>query len=183
VPNITWNSPTYFVSYVESLFLQLEAKMMMNAPPAELEGLYTNAIDEDCSRRGLPSDADLGNIYDQAYGYASFPLSGSKTEQYEMIIKQKWVALVNDNPLEAFFDINRTHIPARSEFSPGDEDFDFDHYPGCELLQSVESVLAPGQLPKRLLFPATEKGKNPNTPQTQSINVPVWWEVTNPSVE
>jgi len=183
VPNITWDTPTYFISYVESLFLQLEAKMMMNASPAELEALYISAIEEDCSRRGVPSDADLGNIYDQAYGYANFPLLGSKNEQFEMIIKQKWVALVNDNPLETFFDINRTHIPGKSEFSPGDEDFDFDNYPGGELLQSVESVLAPGLLPKRLLFPATEKGKNPHTPPTQSINVPVWWEVANPSVE
>jgi len=40
---------------------------------------------------------------------------------------------------------------------------------------SKNSVLAPGLLPKRLVFPEAEKQANPNTPAQVPLSTPVWW--------
>ncbi len=173
-------TPTYFISLTESKFLQAEAKMIIDASETEVEALYIEAIDANCNRYGIIADA--ANIYE---GYAIFP-SGDKTAQFEMLMMQKWVAMANGQGLEAFFEHNRTHIPKISAISPGDSNWDVDNYVPGEFTVSVEGngILTPPRLfPKRLLFSSTERSQNPNVPATVELNVPVWWEVENPSVE
>lgn len=182
-PIIEVLDPVYFISAVESKFLQAEAQMMRNAGAAVVEALYIEAINLNCANLGgdAPSMAET-NIYGST-GYAIFPTAGTKTEQYEMLMMQKWIALADGQNLEAFFERNRSGIPKISAKSPGDDGWSNDSYLGGEFLNSVQSVLPRGVFPKRLLYSATERSKNPNVPATEEIYVPVWWEVANPSVE
>lgn len=73
------------------------------------------------------------------------------------IIVQKWIASANKNTIEAFFDYNRTGYPAMSE--------------------SLTSTFNPGQRPKRLFFPDSERKTNPNTPAKVALYTPVWWAI------
>ncbi len=184
-PVIEALDPVYFFSLSESKFMQAEALMMRNAAPADVELLYKDAIYNNCIRYGIEKDSvDSYILHDT---YAAFPVSGTKTEQFEMLMFQKWIALANGQGLEAFFEHNRTNIPAESPISPGYDGWNVATYKAQYLGQftvSVQGVLAPPErFPKRLLFSATERSKNPNCPATVSMNVPVWWEVLNPSVE
>lgn len=81
-----------------------------------------------------------------------YPYNGIKS-----IIVQKWIAATNKNNIEAFFDYNRTGYPAMSE--------------------SLTSTFNPGQRPKRLFFPDSERKTNPNTPAKVALYTPVWWAI------
>jgi len=81
----------------------------------------------------------------------TYPYNGIQS-----IIEQKWVAATNKRAIEAFFDYNRTGYP------------NF-------LTQSSISVLQPGERPKRLYFPASERKSNVNTPARVALTVKVWW--------
>jgi hypothetical protein len=81
----------------------------------------------------------------------SYPYNGIQS-----IIEQKWVAATNKRAIEAFFDYNRTGYP--NFFT-----------------ESSISVLQPGQRPKRLYFPASERKSNVNTPAKVALTVKVWW--------
>ena len=74
----------------------------------------------------------------------------------ESILVQKWVAATNKNNIESFFDYNRTGYP------------DF-------FSESLTSVLQPGQRPKRLFFPDSERKTNANTPAKVALTEKVWW--------
>ncbi|MCD6557383.1 MAG: SusD/RagB family nutrient-binding outer membrane lipoprotein [Bacteroidales bacterium] len=188
LPNKTPFDPVYFISYTESLFLQAEAKMILNAPATEIEELYKQAVDENCNRynsfSSVPIDPEL--IYG-AGKYGRFPVSGTKTEQFNVLMMQKWIAMANGQDLEAFFDHNRTHIPKESPISIQDPDWDENEYVLNHLGEftvSAQGVLPPdNSFPKRLLFSSTERSKNSNTPPSKPIYTPVWWEVSNPSAE
>jgi hypothetical protein len=81
-----------------------------------------------------------------------YPYEGIKS-----IIVQKWIAATNKNNIEAFFDYNRTGYPTMSE--------------------SLTSTFNPGQRPKRLFFPDSERKTNPNTPAKVALYTPVWWAI------
>ncbi len=182
LPNIDPLNATYFISASESKFLQAEAVMMRGAAASDVETLYKEAVILNCSRYGVSASDAESKIFKSSY--AKFPLTGTKTAQYFVIMMQKWVAMSNGQGLEAFFEQNRTDIPKLSAISPQDDNWDEDDYEPGEFTVSVQCVLPPPQrFPKRLLFPATERSKNPNTPASKNLNVPVWWEVENPSVE
>lgn len=182
-PNIGPMDYTYFISKTESLFLQAEAQMILNASASEVEALYIAAVFANCSRYDI-DEPNAQAVYAN-WGYAPFPVSGTKTEQFETLMMQKWVAMANGQGLEAFFEHNRTHIPKISEYSLGDTEWDESNYVPGEFTVSVEGAgILAGQFPKRLLFSATERSKNPdNIPTAEPLSSPVWWEIANPSVE
>lgn len=194
-PRIHPLQPVYFISKAESKFMQAEVavlgwgngedpgelyKAAIDADIDRLESIYSEEI-ADGSEPELSIIEDRGLIYNPDYGKSPFPTYGTVEEQIEAIIVQKWIAFTNRQGVEAFFEHNRTGYPRVNELNPEDEGF-FDEgtpvgYTPGYFTESIESVLPRGEFPKRLLFPASEKSKNPNTPATEEINVPVWWDV------
>ena len=154
----------------------------MNATSVDVEAVYHEAVEASCLRYGNTDEVNPENVYYTTYG--RFPKSGSKTDQFYVIMMQKWIALANGQGLEAFFEHNRTDIPKESAISRQDEEWVEEEYEPGEFTVSIQGVLSePEKYPKRLLFSATERSKNPNIPATVERNVPVWWEVDSPSVE
>ena len=85
--------------------------------------------------------------------------AGSKVYVYngiKSIMDQKWIAATNKRSIESYFDFNRTGFPTY-------------------LTQSSTSVLNPGEKPKRLFFPDSERKANPNTPAKVALTEKVWW--------
>jgi hypothetical protein len=92
-------------------------------------------------------------------------------EKIKAISTQKWVACAYGvHFLEGFFEKNRTGYPKTSAVYSTDASY----VPG-EFVTSKNSVLGPGQLPKRLVFPLLETQANPNAPALVPITTPVWW--------
>lgn len=105
-------------------------------------------------------------------GVYAYPAAGTFDQKLEVIITQKWVSMAGTKQgLEAFFERNRTGIPKESPVEATDDTY----VPG-QVTFPVEGVTG-GLYPKRLLFPDTERSRNPNTPAQEPITKPVWWDV------
>ncbi len=162
--------PVYFISKVESYFLQAEA-CMLGWGSENPKNLYEEAIKAHFERLGM--EGDPADIYGPGK-YAEYP-DGTEEENLEAIIVQKWVSMANVQGMESFFEHNRTGYPRESDILPGDDDYPDNVEPG-EFTVSVTGVLAPPILfPRRLLFPSSEQSKNPNVPSVESLNTPIWW--------
>ncbi|MCD4792470.1 MAG: SusD/RagB family nutrient-binding outer membrane lipoprotein [Bacteroidales bacterium] len=168
-PYVYPTQPVYFISAVESKFLQAEACLIYDLGDGET--LYKEAVDLDFSRRGIDAQ-DADEVYGD-YGYQKY--NGDTDDRLEAIIVQKWIALTNSQGMETYFEHNRTGFPKESSVNPGDEDFDDDYIEG-EFTLSVTSLLPPGKYPRRLLLPSSEESKNPNFPGRIAMEIPVWWD-------
>ncbi len=146
VVNLHAETPVYFMTREESLFLQAEAQLRVNGGGAASKTLYDAAVSENFSRYGLAP------ILTGAYAY---PVAGTFDQQLQAIITQKWIAAFPGNGFEAFFDQNRTGYPTLS--------------------YSVTGSTA-GQFPRRIVYPLSERNANPNTPALVPITTPVWWD-------
>lgn len=142
-PNFPPLQPVYFFSLPETDFLVAEAQVRYGTPAAA-EAAY---------QKGIQDSYTLFNATPQPQLYASggpYAYNG-----LESIITQKWIAAVNTNAAESFFDYNRTG------------------YPTNFVVSAVSSI--GNKFPKRLLFPDSERKSNPNTPQRVPIDVKVWF--------
>ena len=84
---------------------------------------------------------------------------------------QKWASFpYGVHFIEGWFEKNRTGYPKTSPVYSTDPSY----VPG-EFVVSKNSILPPGELPKRLVFPDVERSTNPNTPTEVPITTPVWW--------
>lgn len=117
---------------------------------AEAQARYGSATDAEATFKSAVS-ASLVSA-GLAADAIVYPYDGIKS-----IIVQKWIAATNKNNIEAFFDYNRTGYPSMSE--------------------SLTSTFNPGQRPKRLFFPDSERKTNPNTPAKVALYTPVWWAI------
>lgn len=140
--------PVFFITAAESQFLQAEAKEWMGTSG---KANYDAGVAASFTRHGLDGSTFLttGSVYE-------YPTTGTFEDKQKAIITQKWVDCAIANPIESFFEFNRTHYP------------DF-------LIVSVQSVIG-SNFPKRLPFPSTESERNPNTPAQKRIDVKVWWD-------
>jgi hypothetical protein len=175
---ISATDPVYFISRAESYFLQAEAvaRGWTNGTGNDAT-LYNAGVDASFAQAGVTRPAGL-------YPY---PTSGSFATKLDTIITQKWVALAGTKQgLEAYFERNRTGIPANSAvasptptasngaytaggaLAPG-------YIPG-QFTYPAQGVTSGGKYPRRLLFPNVERTRNPNTPPQVNILVPVWWD-------
>jgi hypothetical protein len=143
------NDPVYFMSAAEVEFMIAEAKLRLGVGGEQAD--YEAGILASYTKFKIP-----GSAASAISGSYAYPASGTFDQKLAAIITQKWIASALSQPIEGFFDYNRTGYP--NIFT-----------------SSVESVLAPGKFPKRLLFPRSEHDRNPNTPAQVAIDVPVWW--------
>lgn len=159
--------PVLFISEAESYFLQAEAReRYYNGAGAK--ALYDQGVTTSFTNMGAGSSAAAFLAPGGAYEY---PSGGTLAQKIEAIIVQKWISFgYGLHYLEGFFEKNRTGYPRTSPVyatSPA-------YVPG-QIVISKNTVLAPGLLPKRLVFPDVERSRNPNTPPLVPITKPIWW--------
>ncbi|MFI1771770.1 SusD/RagB family nutrient-binding outer membrane lipoprotein [Thalassobellus citreus] len=155
-------TPVYFISLEESLFMQAEA-MERYKSGSGAKALYDAAIAENFNKWTLD-----GSTYTAPSGVYEYP-TGTFDDKLTAIITQKWLASYPGNGAEAFFEWHRTGIPATSSVPQTDVGY----VPG-EFAVSVTGVLGNG-FPQRLLYPNTETSRNANAPAVAPITTPIWW--------
>jgi hypothetical protein len=156
--------PVVFLSTAESYFLQAEARERYFSGDGAKEA-YDNGVLAAFNVLG-----EDGSSFIAPGGDYEYP-SGSLTDDIETIIVQKWASFAHGvHFIEGWFERNRTGFPKSSSVYSTDPSY----VPG-EFVVSKNSVLAPGQFPKRLVFPDAEISTNPNTPAQVPITTPVWW--------
>jgi hypothetical protein len=159
--------PVIFISLAESYFMQAEARERYYGGSGA-KALYDAGVLASFTATGNASDAatftDPGGKYE-------YPTGGTLEQKIEAISTQKWISCAyGTHFLEGFFEKQRTGYPKTSTVYSTDAGY----IPG-QFVVSKNSVLGPGQLPRRLVFPQVERQANPNTPAQVAITTPVWW--------
>lgn len=160
--------PTLFFSAAEQYFMLAEC-FSEYYTPAEAQTFYDEGVTAAFDRYGLPTEDDNGDDLIAPGGSYEFPVGGTKEEQLEAIIVQKWAALYGSHSLEAWFESNRTGYPRISAVPASNGAY----IPG-ERTYSVNGATG-GLFPKRLIFPDSEKSRNSNTPASVPLTEKVWW--------
>jgi hypothetical protein len=161
--------PVEFISAAESYFLQAEADVRYNGG-ANAKELYDQGVTT--AFAALGEDASSFIAPGGPYEWGNEEEGGAPLEPLEQIIRQKWASFAYGcHQIEGFFDKNRTGFPATSPVYSTDPSY----VPG-QFVVSKNSVLDPGQLPRRFVYPYDETSRNSNAPQTVvPITTPVWW--------
>ncbi|CAM3972807.1 SusD/RagB family nutrient-binding outer membrane lipoprotein [Flavobacterium antarcticum] len=158
-------TPVYFMSQEESLFLQAEA-LERYSGGAGAKAKYDAGVQAAFSKFG-----ESGASFVAAAGAYEYPTAGTLSAKIKAIITQKWVSGFPGNGFESFFEQNRTGFPLVSavpQSSPS--------YVSGEFAYSLNGTTG-GVFPKRMVFPANVKTRNPNCPALETVKVPVWWDV------
>lgn len=169
--------PVYFMSLAEVEFLKAEAYVRL-ADPASAKTAYDNGVIAAFERwRGAKDADDIEFIFPDVDNVDNFIGAGrpyefnqtSTTTMLESIWRQKWIAAARAQGWEAFLEINRTGFPKY-----GTVDSRSSSYVVGNLAPSINTVLAAGVFPKRLIYPKTSADYNPNTPVSKIQDV-MWW--------
>lgn len=164
----TPTDPVEIVSEAESYFLQAEADVRYYGG-ANAQQLYNKAVTLAFAYTG--NDASSFIAPGGVYAWGAEMEGGQLLSPLAQIIRQKWAASAYGcHGIESYFDFNRTGFPAKSPVYSTDPSY----VPG-QLVVVPNSVLAPGAMPKRLIYPYNEVSRNTNAPATVDITVPVWW--------
>ncbi len=157
--------PVIFISAAESYFLQAEAGERYNAG-AGAKGFYDMGV-----LAAFASFGEDGAPFIAPGGKYEYPSGGILDKKIEAIIVQKWASFAYGvHFLEGWLERNRTGYPKTSPVYSTDPNY----VPG-QFVVSKNSVLPPGQFPKRLVFPDSERSRNANTPSEVPSTTPVWW--------
>ena len=156
--------PVVFMSAAESYFMQAESRERYFGGD-RAKALYDQGV-----LAAFAETGEDGSSFIAPGGEYEYP-TGPLEEKIKAISTQKWVACAYGvHFLEGFFEKNRTGYPKTSAVYSTDAS-----YVAGEFVTSKNSVLGPGQLPKRLVFPLLETQANPNAPALVPITTPVWW--------
>ena len=164
----TPTDPVELISMAESYFLQAEADVRYNGG-ANAQALYNQGVTVAFNYTG--NNASSFIAAGGAYAWGAEIEGGQPLTPLAQIIRQKWAASAYGcHGIESWFDFNRTGFPSRSAVYSTDPSY----VPG-QLVVSATSVLGPGLMPARLVYPYTEVSRNTNSPAAVPITVPVWW--------
>lgn len=143
-------APVVFISAAESYFLQAEA-----ISRGWLQGDARSLFQQGITASFTSLDVAPGNYITNAV--AAWPAAGFEA-QLEAIITQKYFAMDGLQGFEAWTEYRRTGYPRR-------------------LIVSPESLLDPGEMPERFLYPNVELTRNPKFPGAKTLVDKVWWDV------
>lgn len=143
--------PVYFMTLPEINFLQAEALVRYPSLVGNAKDKYDAGVEASFKYFVLTNASTFTN----AGGFYEFNAAGTTDEKLKQIITQKWIASAICEPLEGFFDYNRTNYPTFFTVS--------------------KNTAIGNKFPQRLLFPADERSRNPNTPAQVGIDEKVWW--------
>jgi hypothetical protein len=177
-PRMNPTAAVNLLSLPESNLLQAEAIIRYNVDDYQkARELYNEAVLEAYKELYQSikeidlqeAESNANRMLNSAY---VFPAEGSLEEVFiEAIAMQKWISLSGIQNLEAFFELNRTGYPKKSNV-PADNP---EYVPG-ELSVSVNNVTS-GRFPKRLIFPESEYSNNRNTPERKDVWENIWWDI------
>jgi len=152
-------APVKLISAAESDFLQAEAAARGWAP-GNVTALYKAGIAASFAATGAGDPTTY--MATAPDGLAALTGAGSTVnDEVKAIITQKYYAMCGFQGFEAWTEWRRTGYP------------DF-------FVQSAGSIIAPGQMPLRMLYPNSELTSNLNYPGTVPIYTPVWWGLAKP---
>lgn len=163
------DTPAYFITKEESLFLQAEA-LERNGQSGKAK--YDAAVVANFSKyyTATPTaGATAAAPFLAAGGGYAYPTTGTFEQKLEAIITQKWIASFPGNGFEAFFETNRTGYPKTSPVYQTSTSY----IPG-QIVYS-KSGITNGLFPKRMAYPLTERNANPNAPALVPITTKIWW--------
>lgn len=147
------NAPARLLTNFQRAFILAEAAVRFGIG-GDAQALYTEGIRASMAATGVAA-ADITAYL--AANPAVAVLSTNEQEAVAQIITQKYIAWVG-NGYEAWNDWRRTGYP--------------------ELPQAQNAAGVDGTIPRRLPYPSTEFGRNPNMPvPAPENNVKVWWDV------
>ncbi|WP_288206309.1 SusD/RagB family nutrient-binding outer membrane lipoprotein [uncultured Parabacteroides sp.] len=155
--------PVYLMSASEIAFLKAEAYARLN-DTEKAKNNYNQGVKLAFERWG--KDASSFTAEGGAYAFDS-------KDQHSMlksILTQKWIASTRCQAWDAWFDINRTGIPALGATFPDEE-----NYVWGELTPCVGSALGAGEYPRRMLYPKGSSDYNSNTPVVVPLQEKQWW--------
>jgi hypothetical protein len=170
----------YLISLPESYFLQAEAVARgWSNGTGDDKALYDLGVIAAFNKWSLSAAAFIA-----PGGKYEYPAAGLFEQKQEAIIMAKWASMVRSQGIESFFETNRTHYPkpatllnnknwTASTFSPINADYVA--WKGGEMMYSLSGTTS--DFPRRLLYPATERQRNSNTPAEKPIVTKVWWNV------
>jgi hypothetical protein len=160
--------PVDFISEAESYFLQAEAAVRYYGG-AGAQALYEQGVTAAFAEVG--QDASTYIAPGGVYAWGNEKEGGKTLTPIQQIIRQKWVSCAAGcHGIEAFFEQNRTGIPAQSPVYSTASNY----IPG-QLVVVKNSVLPAGLMPKRMVYPYDETSRNQNAPPTVAQQIPVWW--------
>lgn len=156
----TAKDPVWFISAAESYFMQAEALERYYGGTGAA-AMYQNGVRAAFTQVGLAA----GTIPSSYLLYST----GTFEQKLEQIIVQKWASFAGSHSLEGFFEQERTGYPKTSAVYSTDGS-----YIAGQWVYSKNGVTA-GLFPKRLVFPASARDRNNNTPPEVPITTKVWW--------
>lgn len=171
--------PVYYFTQSELQFLISEVYLKYLNNDAQAEAAYEKGIDADFASRGLSRTA----AFDSKIAWST---AGSPDEKMELIGKQKWVALFYRDHMEAWSELRRTDYPkyvtltdaeltaiAKGENAPADK-----YKAGDLIVPWQNDMINPvgDKVIKRIYYPLSARKYNSNTPQSPSLDSPVWWD-------
>lgn len=169
-----YSDPVYLLNAAEAFFQVAEAYARLGEN-VEAKAAYDEGVRKAFGRWGY--DASDFIKTGGAYEFNASSLEAS----LKSILTQKWVAAAKANSWDAFFDRNRTGIPAIS--SANTVRISNQHAgltEGYELGSFVTpgtTTLQPKEYPRRLPLPDASALYNLNAPNTKPVQQPMWWQV------
>jgi hypothetical protein len=158
--------PVVFLSLPESYFLQAEADLRYRGG-TNAQALYNQGVAAAFAQAGQTGAA----AFTAPGGAYAFPVAGTMEQKIQAIVVQKWISFAHGvHMIEGYFEKQRTGYPVTSPVYSTDPSY----VPG-QFVVSKNSVLPPGNLPRRLVFPYSETSRNSNAPQAVPITTKVWW--------
>lgn len=169
--------PVYFMSLVEVEFMKAEANVLLGNTAAAKTN-YENGVKAAFDRWKGAKDASAADVFSATFDVNDFIGAGkpyefnqtSATTMLESIWRQKWVAAVRCQAWESFCDVNRTGYPKAGTVNSQDPAYVVGNF-----APSINSVLAAGEFPRRLIYPKTSSDYNANTPAVIPIKTKLWW--------
>lgn len=153
----------YLMSAAEVVFLKAEAYARLGNAGNAKENYDTGVTlaFERWNKDATPFVASGG-----AYAFNATDLNSMLTS----ILTQKWMAATRCQAWDAWFDINRTGIPALGATFPEEEG-----YVWGQLTPVIGSALGVGEYPRRMLYPKISSDFNSNAPAVVPLQEKQWW--------
>jgi len=148
------DSPIRLGSYLEQLFIEAEARYRtddLQGAQIALESAVALSIDQVSLGQAEASEVE-------AYIEAEVALTGSEVEDLNTLLTQKYIALFTSP--EPWTDWRRTDLPVLLPNPVGPTDANPN-----------------GEIPRRLIYPQSERLRNTNFPQpTPNMQTRFWWD-------
>lgn len=170
-PNITAETPVFFLTVSESHFLQAEA-LIRYAGGAGAQAEYNAGVAASFTTYqewfGLDGAASADD-FTGAGGVYEYIATGVVENDVRQVIIQKWAAMPYVNTIEGYIEATRTKFPEVVE--EGSQDYSIGNR-----IPSAISVLPGTTIPSILYYPDDEVTRNPNITQHTSLTENVWWD-------